>query len=65
MIDLEDSKIHQEINESKSCEMCHKVRPQPGVDTVQTVTFIADPNLLCLRCHDQSAVGQQRRTTGT
>ena len=54
-VDLEKSKIHQEINEGKSCEMCHKTRPQPGKDTIKTVTFIADPDLLCLRCHDQNA----------
>ena len=53
--DLEASRIHQEINEGKSCEMCHKTRPSPGRDTIKTVTFIADPDLLCLRCHDQSA----------
>jgi predicted CXXCH cytochrome family protein len=53
--DLEKSRIHQEINEGKSCEMCHRTRPKPGTDTIKTVTFIADPDLLCLRCHDQSA----------
>jgi len=53
--DLEASKIHQEINEGKSCEMCHKTRPRPGKDTIKTVTFIAYPDLLCLRCHDQNA----------
>jgi len=54
MVDLENSKIHEEINEGKSCEMCHKTQPQPGIDTIKTVTFIADPDLLCLRCHDQN-----------
>ncbi len=54
MTDLETSKIHQDINKGKSCEMCHKIRPQQGKDTIETVTFIADPDLLCLRCHDQS-----------
>jgi predicted CXXCH cytochrome family protein len=53
--DLSASRIHQEINENKSCEMCHKTRPRPGTDTAKTVTFIADPDLLCMRCHDQSA----------
>ena len=24
----------------------------PGRDTIETVKFIADPNLLCLRCHE-------------
>ena len=53
--DLENSRIHQEINEGKSCEMCHTTRPQPGTDSIKTVSFIADPDLLCLLCHDQSA----------
>jgi predicted CXXCH cytochrome family protein len=53
--DLEVSKIHLEINDGKSCELCHKVRPTPGTDTIKTVSFIADPDLLCLRCHDQNA----------
>jgi hypothetical protein len=55
MADLGASRLHREINEGKSCEMCHKTRPTPGVDTAQTVDFIADPDLLCLRCHDQAA----------
>ena len=54
-VDLENSRLHQEINEGKSCELCHRTRPQPGTDTFKTVTLIADPDLLCLRCHDQSA----------
>lgn len=52
--DLLASTIHQEINEGKRCDFCHKTRPRIGKDTVETVTFIADPNLLCLRCHDIS-----------
>jgi len=52
---LEASKIHVEVNENRSCEMCHSVRPTLGKDTIKTVTFIADPDLLCLRCHDQNA----------
>jgi predicted CXXCH cytochrome family protein len=55
MKDLEASRIHQEINEGRACEMCHKTRPRPGTDTIKTVDFIASPDLLCLRCHDQSA----------
>ncbi len=35
--------------------MCHAARPRPGTDSIKTVTFIADPDLLCLRCHDQNA----------
>jgi predicted CXXCH cytochrome family protein len=61
---LEASRIHQEINENKSCEMCHKTRPQPGKDTIKTVTFIADPDLLCLRCHDQNASDGSVHHTG-
>ena len=53
--DLAASRVHQEINEGRSCEMCHKTRPTPGVDTARTVTFLASPDLLCMRCHDQSA----------
>jgi predicted CXXCH cytochrome family protein len=26
----------------------------PGKDTIDTVKFIADPNILCLRCHAES-----------
>lgn len=55
MEDLGASRIHEEINEGKSCEICHKTRPSPDVDTSASVTFIANPDLLCLRCHDQSA----------
>lgn len=62
--DLEASKIHQEINEDRSCGMCHKTRPQPGKDTIKTVTFIAAPDLLCLRCHDQSAADGTVHHTG-
>jgi hypothetical protein len=64
MVDLENSRLHQEINEGKSCEMCHKTRPEPGTDTIKTVTFIADPDLLCLRCHDQSAADGSVHHTG-
>lgn len=53
---LESSKIHQEISEGKSCDTCHLTRPRPGQDTIKTVTFIADPDLLCQRCHDDAGV---------
>jgi predicted CXXCH cytochrome family protein len=46
---------HLDINEGKGCEFCHAVRPVPGKDTIETVRFIADPNILCLRCHAESA----------
>lgn len=62
--DLDSSRIHLEINEGKSCEMCHKTRPQLGFDTVKTVTFIADPDLLCLRCHDQNATDGSAHHSG-
>ncbi len=42
---------HQDINQGKGCEFCHAVRPVPGKDTIDTVKFLADPNILCLRCH--------------
>ena len=45
---------HQDINEGKGCEFCHAARPVPGKDTIETVRFIADPNILCLRCHAES-----------
>jgi hypothetical protein len=46
---------HLDVNEGKGCELCHVGRPIPGKDTVETVKFIADPNLLCLRCHPETA----------
>ena len=61
---LEASKIHQEVNQGNSCEMCHKTRPQVGKDTIKTVTFIADPDLLCLRCHDQNSADGTVHHTG-
>jgi predicted CXXCH cytochrome family protein len=64
MTDLERSRIHHEINEQKSCEMCHRTRPRVGTDTIKTVTFIADPDLLCLRCHDQNAADGSVHHTG-
>jgi predicted CXXCH cytochrome family protein len=42
---------HLDINAGNGCEFCHVGRPVPGRDTIETVTFIADPNILCLRCH--------------
>jgi predicted CXXCH cytochrome family protein len=42
---------HLDINAGTGCEFCHAERPVPGRDTIETVKFIADPNILCLRCH--------------
>lgn len=42
---------HQDINQYKGCDFCHSVRPIPGKDTARTVKFLADINILCLRCH--------------
>ncbi len=50
-----DRNPHRDINRGQGCEFCHAVRPVPGKDTIDTVKFIADPNLLCLRCHDDAA----------
>jgi len=46
---------HADINAGKGCEFCHAARPVPGKDNFDTVKLIADPNLLCLRCHSESA----------
>jgi hypothetical protein len=51
---LKKSTIHQRIEAGESCELCHAKRPEPGKDTPATVSFIADPDLLCLRCHLES-----------
>lgn len=50
--DLQSSTIHKDVNEGKRCEVCHKTKPIPGKDNTDTVTFIADPDILCFRCHD-------------
>ena len=42
---------HLDINAGTGCEFCHAERPVPGRDTIETVKFVADPNILCLRCH--------------
>lgn len=43
---------HAEVNRGEGCGFCHDTEPTPGVDTLQTVDFCADPVILCLRCHD-------------
>jgi predicted CXXCH cytochrome family protein len=50
-----DRNPHADINRGEGCEFCHAVRPVPGKDTIETVKFIADPNILCLRCHAEEA----------
>ncbi len=50
--DLLASTLHRDINEGKRCEFCHKTRPVPGKDKGDTVVFLADPDLLCMRCHE-------------
>jgi hypothetical protein len=45
---------HRDINQGRGCLFCHAVRPVPGRDNIDTVKFIADPNILCLRCHAES-----------
>jgi predicted CXXCH cytochrome family protein len=42
---------HLDVNNGKGCELCHSERPVPGKDTIETVKFVADPNILCMRCH--------------
>jgi predicted CXXCH cytochrome family protein len=54
-IDLMTSTVHRDSGQDRGCEFCHKTRPVPGKDTIKTVTFIADPDLLCIRCHDDTA----------
>ncbi len=49
---LENRNPHQDINAGKGCDFCHAERPIPGRDTIDTVRLIADPNILCLRCHE-------------
>jgi hypothetical protein len=46
---------HQDINQGKGCDFCHAERPDPERDTIDTVKLIADPNILCLRCHQPGA----------
>ncbi len=50
----DDRNPHKDINQGKGCEFCHAERPVPGRDTIETVKFIADPNILCLRCHAEA-----------
>lgn len=46
---------HLDINQGKGCDFCHAERPDPERDTIDTVKLIADPNILCLRCHQPAA----------
>jgi hypothetical protein len=38
--------------ERKGCTRCHAVQPVWGKDTAETVTFVADINIVCLACHN-------------
>jgi hypothetical protein len=51
---LKDRNPHLDINQGKGCSFCHARRPVPGQDTIDTVKLIANPNILCLRCHEPS-----------
>jgi predicted CXXCH cytochrome family protein len=42
---------HVESNEGTGCGLCHDRRPEVGVDTLETVTFCGNPDVLCQRCH--------------
>ncbi|HWR98350.1 MAG TPA: cytochrome c3 family protein [Candidatus Methanoperedens sp.] len=44
---------HREAaQENTGCARCHAARPVWGTDTAETVTFVADVQVLCLACHD-------------
>jgi predicted CXXCH cytochrome family protein len=47
------SDIHKDINEGRRCDFCHIGNPQPGKDTIKTVSFLGDPDLPCLACHEE------------
>jgi hypothetical protein len=49
---LEARNPHQDVNRGEGCDFCHAERPDPETDTIDTVKLIADPNILCLRCHE-------------
>ena len=51
-LDLLSSTIHADINEGRNCDLCHLERPVVGRDKFDDVVLLADPDLLCLRCHD-------------
>ena len=46
---------HEEASraEGDGCDFCHDYRPVPGKDILATVSFCADPTVLCQRCHDK------------
>jgi hypothetical protein len=44
---------HRDAAEKKTgCNQCHAKEPVWGTDRADTVTFVADINVLCLACHD-------------
>jgi hypothetical protein len=45
---------HQEAAQRKTgCTFCHAKQPVWGQDHADTVSFVADINILCLACHDR------------
>lgn len=46
---------HEEVNRGKGCSFCHLTEPKAGVDTLNTITFCGDPDVLCLRCHGDTS----------
>lgn len=55
MSTLQGRNPHADINAGKGCDLCHTERPVPGKDTIDSVRLLADPNILCLRCHEPEA----------
>lgn len=44
---------HRDAAQKKTgCNQCHAKDPVWGVDRANTVTFVADINIVCLACHD-------------
>jgi predicted CXXCH cytochrome family protein len=46
---------HLDVTQLKGCEFCHIGKPVPGKDTVKTVRLLAQAELLCVRCHPETA----------
>ncbi len=48
-----DRNPHQDAAQKKTgCSICHGKPPVWGQDSADTVSFVADINILCLRCHE-------------
>jgi len=46
---------HQEAaNQKTGCTFCHAQQPVWGRDRSDTVSFVADINILCIACHDSA-----------